>query len=77
MKIALTTKEMSYCDRMTIENGVPSAQLMRRVAEKIFSSYKWQGRIYIICGKGNNGGDGLALAEIMWDNGIEAFCISH
>ncbi len=73
MKIALTTKEMSYCDRMTIENGVPSAQLMRRVAEKIFFSYKWQGRIYIICGKGNNGGDGLALAEIMWDNGIEAF----
>ncbi|MDE5616720.1 MAG: NAD(P)H-hydrate epimerase, partial [Clostridia bacterium] len=73
MKIALTAKEMAYCDRLTIESGVESAQLMRRVAEKIFSSFKWHGRIYIICGKGNNGGDGLALAEIMIDNGIKPY----
>lgn len=73
MRTALTTKDMAYCDKRTIESGVPSAELMLRVASKVFSSRKWQGRIYIICGKGNNGGDGLALANIMLDNGIKPY----
>lgn len=70
MRVALTSEEMAYCDRRTIESGTPSIELMRRVAEMTYSSRKWRGRIYIVCGKGNNGGDGLALANIMLDNGI-------
>ena len=73
MKTALTTKDMAYCDKRTIESGIESAELMLRVANKVFSSRKWQGRIYIICGKGNNGGDGLALANIMLDNNIKPY----
>ncbi|MDE6189773.1 MAG: bifunctional ADP-dependent NAD(P)H-hydrate dehydratase/NAD(P)H-hydrate epimerase, partial [Clostridia bacterium] len=67
MKIALTTAEMAYCDKMTIESGTPSLELMLRVAKAVYSSIRWQGKIYIICGKGNNGGDGLALANVMLD----------
>ncbi|MDE6613974.1 MAG: NAD(P)H-hydrate dehydratase [Clostridia bacterium] len=73
MKTALTTKDMAICDKRTIESGVPSSELMYRVASKVFLSRKWQGRIYIICGKGNNGGDGLALANIMLDNNIKPY----
>ena len=73
MKTALTTKDMAYCDKRTIESGVPSTELMYRVANKVFSSRIWQGRIYIVCGKGNNGGDGLALANIMLDNNIKPY----
>ena len=70
MQKVLTTTQMTYCDSRTIECGVPSAELMRRVAQAVFDGRVWQGSIAIICGKGNNGGDGLALACIMADNGI-------
>ncbi|MDE6758507.1 MAG: NAD(P)H-hydrate dehydratase [Clostridia bacterium] len=73
MKIALTTKDMAYCDKRAIESGIPSAELMLRVASKVFSSCKWRGKIYIICGKGNNGGDGLALANVMLDNKLTPY----
>lgn len=70
MKKALTTTQMAYCDARTIEGGVPSRTLMYRVAKKVFVSVVWKGSIAVICGKGNNGGDGLALADVMTDNGI-------
>ncbi len=69
MRTALTPKDMAYCDRMTIEGGVPSRELMYRVAYSVFAGREWEGKIYIICGKGNNGGDGFALANILLDNG--------
>ena len=70
MKSALTTSQMAYCDKTTIDGGVPSRELMRRVAQAVYDGRAWQGRTAIICGKGNNGGDGLALAEIMADGGL-------
>ena len=70
MKKVLTTTQMAYCDSHAIEGGIPSTDLMRRVAQAVYDSRVWQGSIAIICGKGNNGGDGLALACIMADNGI-------
>ncbi|MDE6274994.1 MAG: NAD(P)H-hydrate dehydratase [Clostridia bacterium] len=70
MQKVLTTIQMSISDKCTIDGGVPSTQLMYRVAQKVFDGRVWQGSLAIICGKGNNGGDGLALASIMADNGI-------
>ena len=70
MQKVLTTTQMSVSDRRTIDGGIPSTELMRRVAQSVFDSRVWQGSIAIICGKGNNGGDGLALACIMADHGV-------
>ena len=35
---------------------------MYRAAQGSFNSAKFVGRVAIVCGKGNNGGDGYALA---------------
>lgn len=42
----------------------PSAELMYRAAQD-FNSAKFVGKVAIVCGKGNNGGDGYALACIL------------
>lgn len=68
MKI-LTAEQMREIDRRTIEAGVPSIVLMENAAcrfveflEREYSPLEQQ-RIVVICGKGNNGGDGMAIAR--------------
>ena len=56
---------MQVCDRNTIANGTPSSELMLRAAKGILDSYTWQGNTLIVCGLGNNAGDGYALATLM------------
>ena len=58
-------KTMQESDRATILGGVPSRELMLRAARGIFNSYAWSGRTLIVCGTGNNAGDGYALATLM------------
>lgn len=66
----LCAKEMKKCDAYTIEKlGVPSEELMKRAAEavrrEIINAKSDLTRVFIVCGAGNNGGDGFALAEIL------------
>lgn len=44
--------------------GIPSIVLMENAARGVFKDiyYRWDSFL-ILCGKGNNGGDGLALAR--------------
>ncbi len=67
MKI-VTAAEMREIDRVTSERfGVPSLTLMENagtaVAESVISQYSSAERIGVICGKGNNGGDGFVAAR--------------
>ncbi len=71
MKV-LTAAEMREVDRLTSERyGVPSLQLMeaagRRVAEScreiVHGTERHPRKISVLCGKGNNGGDGLVVAR--------------
>ena len=67
MKI-VTAAEMREIDRITSERfGVPSLTLMENagtaVAEFVISQYPSAERIGVICGKGNNGGDGCVVAR--------------
>jgi ADP-dependent NAD(P)H-hydrate dehydratase / NAD(P)H-hydrate epimerase len=73
MKI-LTAAEMRECDRLTTEKlGVPSLTLMENagaaVAEYILKNYPAAKSIGVICGKGNNGGDGMVAARRLHEAG--------
>ena len=72
MKI-LKANEMSLFDKITIENiGIPSLVLMenasRCIFEEIKKNFAHAKNILIVAGKGNNGGDGLALARHLFLN---------
>lgn len=66
----VTVENMRKSDAKTIAENIPSAELMYRAAQGIFNSVKFTGKVAIVCGKGNNGGDGYALACILCKNGI-------
>ncbi|MGH9445105.1 MAG: NAD(P)H-hydrate dehydratase [Terriglobia bacterium] len=76
MKV-LTAKQMQAIDRQTEERyGVPGAALMEnagtRVVEFIVERFSPLERhvIAILCGSGNNGGDGLVVARLLREKGL-------
>jgi hydroxyethylthiazole kinase-like uncharacterized protein yjeF len=70
---ALTSAEMREVDRLTTERiGLPGLQLMeaagQSVAEEFLEKYAHRsagppGQVAVLCGKGNNGGDGFVVAR--------------
>jgi NAD(P)H-hydrate epimerase len=66
---------MRAVDRWAIEErGVPSLQLMERAGEglaALAAEVAPQGRLAVVCGKGNNGGDGLVAARVLRAQGRE------
>ncbi|MBQ6387865.1 MAG: NAD(P)H-hydrate epimerase [Ruminococcus sp.] len=66
----VSVDNMRRSDAETIAKRVSSAELMRRAAQGIYDSVTFTGKVAIICGSGNNGGDGYALACILLQNGI-------
>ena len=71
MPVCVSTEVMRESDRWTIENLVSSKELMERAGKAIFAQTDWQGPVGIICGKGNNAGDGFVVASLLKDRGIE------
>jgi NAD(P)H-hydrate epimerase len=65
----LTAAEMRQVDRLTVEAGIPGIILMETAAHRVIAFLRARfapldtHRIVILCGKGNNGGDGLAIAR--------------
>lgn len=73
MKI-VSAAEMREIDRSTSERfGVPSLTLMENagsaVARFILSDYPQAHRVSVICGKGNNGGDGFVVVRKLAEAG--------
>src|ERR1041384_3432700 len=69
---------MREADRYTTEDiGIPSLVLMenagRQVVAAIESTYEAQleGRVAVLCGRGNNGGDGFVVARTLLQRGID------
>ncbi|MBQ7761641.1 MAG: NAD(P)H-hydrate dehydratase [Clostridia bacterium] len=67
----VSIENMRKSDAFTIESGVSSRELMLRAGKGIYDSVEWWGDIAIICGKGNNGGDGYALATLLKESSFE------
>ncbi len=70
----ISVEQMRRSDAYTIEHFVPGKELMYRAARGVYDAYDgWVGRsVAIICGSGNNGGDGYALAGILKEQGCES-----
>lgn len=77
MDYLVTQEEMRAYDIYTIEHlGIPAIVLMERAALAAAERVKCvlqgsKGKVLCVCGSGNNGGDGLALARLLSDDGIE------
>src|SRR4029453_3565474 len=75
MKI-VTASEMREIDRLTSERfGVPSLTLMENagtaVSDFVLATYPSASKIGVVCGKGNNGGDGFVVARKLLESGKE------
>lgn len=70
MKV-LAAAQMREIDRLTIERGIPGLILMENAAHRVVEYLERafaplsRHHIVILCGKGNNGGDGLAIARLL------------
>ena len=68
MKV-LTAAQMREVDRLTIERGLPGPLLMEnagsRVVDFLLETFAplSQHHVLVVCGKGNNGGDGFVIAR--------------
>jgi NAD(P)H-hydrate epimerase len=72
----LSAAEMQTCDRLTSERfGVPSLDLMRAAGAAVAAFARRQfpqaRRVTVLCGRGNNGGDGLMAARLLASAGLE------
>ncbi len=65
LEIVVSVEQMRMLDAATIAGGVSGETLMGRAAQGVFEQIDWHGKVAIIAGGGNNGGDGYALACIM------------
>jgi hydroxyethylthiazole kinase-like uncharacterized protein yjeF len=71
----LSPAEMSEADRLTIAAGpVDGIGLMRRageaVAAEVLRRYPSATHVHVLCGPGNNGGDGYVVARILAGSGV-------
>lgn len=74
MKYILTAEQMKASDAATIQQiGIPSPVLMERAALQCVRTMEAEGidtsRALVVCGSGNNGGDGFAIARLLKEAG--------
>jgi NAD(P)H-hydrate epimerase len=69
----LDVEQLRASDKWAIEErGIPGVELMERAAEGLFEVVWHQappGEIVVVCGGGNNGGDGYAVARLLREAG--------
>ncbi|MEA2271905.1 MAG: ADP-dependent NAD(P)H-hydrate dehydratase / NAD(P)H-hydrate epimerase [Solirubrobacteraceae bacterium] len=71
----LDAEQMRATDRWAIEDReIPSLELMERAGTglaRVVEEFAPDGPVAVVCGKGNNGGDGLVAARVLRDIGRE------
>ncbi|ADW69807.1 bifunctional ADP-dependent NAD(P)H-hydrate dehydratase/NAD(P)H-hydrate epimerase [Granulicella tundricola] len=73
MKI-LTAAEMKQADDSSVAAGIPIADLMEAAGEAVAAfclrQYPQAAHVMVLCGKGNNGGDGFVAARLLAGEGV-------
>src|SRR3954468_3638943 len=74
----LSAAQMREADRRTIEDiGIPSLVLMENAGRQVVAAIEavhgdlLEERVAVLCGRGNNGGDGLVVARTLLQRGVE------
>ena len=71
MQQIVNVKVMRESDAATIRGGISGRELMMRAARGILESHAWRGKVAIVCGSGNNAGDGFALELLLHEQKID------
>lgn len=66
----LSVKAMRESDARTIAGGIPGRELMLRAGRAVFGRVEWKPPVALVCGSGNNAGDGYVIAELLHGAGI-------
>ena len=84
MQLWVNATQMKAADQYTIQKlGVPSLELMEHAAQacvQVLEDEKVDlSHVCVVCGSGNNGGDGFAIARILQNNrySVETFCVGN
>ena len=74
----LNTEQMREADRRTIEDiGIPSIVLMENAGRQAVAAMEAAfddlatSRVGVVCGRGNNGGDGFVIARTLVQRGVD------
>ena len=84
MQLWVNAAQMKAADQYTIQKlGVPSLELMEHAAQECVQVLEDEkvdlSHVCVVCGSGNNGGDGFAIARILQNNrySVETFCVGN
>ena len=82
MRPLVTPDEMAAADAATIRAGTPAEVLMERAGKGVarvaieLVGGRYGRRVTVVCGKGNNGGDGFVAARVLRAQGLSVKCLS-
>ena len=80
MRPVVTPEEMRRADEETISGGTPAELLMDRAGRAVARAVlrelggRYGKRVAVVCGKGNNGGDGFVVARVLQAEGVRVVC---
>lgn len=63
----LSVDNMRKSDAYTIKHFVPGRELMYRAGKGVFDAVAWKPPVAVVCGSGNNAGDGYVIAKLLHD----------
>lgn len=84
MQLWVNAAQMKAADQYTIQKlGIPSLELMEHAAQACVQTLKDEtidlSHVCVVCGSGNNGGDGFAIARILQNDGysVDTFLVGN